>query len=244
MGKRAREAAAAGGGGGGSDGGAKRPREEGSGGAGGAGDEAEKARRTAAREARKAAKKAAKAERATGTLAGKQGAQGGKKDKKAKKAKKDKADKCASAARAPAWTPAWTPAAVVPLGCRAVIVEGLANDATQGEVRALFPKATKVNVARGKARVAFLEPSDVSEALKRDGGRCGGASRVTVTAEDPQAVAAEIAAASEGREVFLKYLPYSTTEDQLRDFFDGCDIVGDIRLMHDPSTGKCKGARA
>lgn len=47
---------------------------------------------------------------------------------------------------------------------------------------------------------------------------------------------------NQGVEVFLKYLPPSATEDGLQELFGNCgDMVGDVRLLRDTSTGKCKG---
>jgi len=46
----------------------------------------------------------------------------------------------------------------------------------------------------------------------------------------------------EGTEVFLKYLPSSADEKSVVKFFKHCgEVVGDVRLLRDSSTGNCKG---
>jgi len=43
-------------------------------------------------------------------------------------------------------------------------------------------------------------------------------------------------------EIFVKFLPYSTTEAQLREFFEECGpVIGEARLLRHPQTGQCKG---
>ena len=47
---------------------------------------------------------------------------------------------------------------------------------------------------------------------------------------------------SDDYEIFIKFLPQSATEREVKDFFADCGpIVGDARLMWDNATGLCKG---
>ena len=46
----------------------------------------------------------------------------------------------------------------------------------------------------------------------------------------------------EGYEIFIKYLPQEATASELKAWFgEAGEIVGDVRLMTNPQTGKCKG---
>ena len=55
-------------------------------------------------------------------------------------------------------------------------------------------------------------------------------------------VAKDAAGHVEGFEIFIKYLPPETTEQNLRDFFSTAgDVVGEARLMVNAQNGKCKG---
>ena len=46
----------------------------------------------------------------------------------------------------------------------------------------------------------------------------------------------------EGYEIFIKYLPQEATASELKAWFgEAGEIVGDVRLMTHPQTGKCKG---
>ena len=250
----------------------KRPRDEAAGASAGAEEERERererARRTTARDERRRAKaarrgkqQAAEAESEAARRGKQQAAEAESKaarkearaasseaDSAARKAARRAAKRREKEARkpaAPAWQPSWAAAASVPLGCRAVLLEGLHEACTQGEVRAALPRATKVNVGRGKARVTFLEAADVAAVLKGcDARGCivvGRTHGVRLKAEDPAAVAAEQQAAAEGREVFVKYLPYTATEQAVADLFAACDLLGEPRLMRDPATQQCKG---
>lgn len=58
----------------------------------------------------------------------------------------------------------------------------------------------------------------------------------------PDGRAVNAAGQLEGYEIFIKYLPDSATEAELKDFFaEAGEIVGEPRLMKHPQSGKCKG---
>jgi len=133
----------------------------------------------------------------------------------------------------------------VPAGCLAVNVAGIPASATQksqGALRKLFPKATKVVYgAPGKARVCFLETADIPDALAVDGRLLDGA-KLSVTPESAEEVAAEAEKAAAGHEVFLKWLPPIATEEELAELFKSCgEILGDVRLKRNPQDGSCMG---
>ena len=110
----------------------------------------------------------------------------------------------------------------MPAGCLAVHVQNIPSSASQksqGVLRKLFPKATKVVYgAPGKARVCFLETADIPEALAVDGTLLDG-SALEVTAERAEQVAEEAQKAAAGHEVFLKWLPPEAEEGQLAETF-------------------------
>ena len=135
--------------------------------------------------------------------------------------------------------------APVPFGCLAVNVSGIpesASQKSQGALRKLFPKATKVVYgAPGKARVCFLETSDIPDALAVDGAKLDG-SKLSVTPERAEEVVAEAEKAAAGHEVFLKWLPPIATEEELAELFKSCgEILGDVRLKRNPQDGSCMG---
>ena len=135
--------------------------------------------------------------------------------------------------------------AQVPAGCLAVHVQNIPSSASQksqGVLRKLFPKATKVVYgAPGKARVCFLETADIPEALAVDGTLLDG-SALEVTAERAEQVAEEAQKAAAGHEVFLKWLPPEAEEGQLAETFKCCgEILGDVRLKRNPQDGSCMG---
>ena len=58
----------------------------------------------------------------------------------------------------------------------------------------------------------------------------------------PAGLAKDAAGNVEGYEIFIKYLPYDTQEDDLATFFSECgEIVGKPRLMRHAQSGQCKG---
>ena len=133
----------------------------------------------------------------------------------------------------------------VPPGCLAVHVANIpasASQTSQGALRKLFPKATKVVYgAPGKARVCFLETSDIADALSVDGTLLDG-SPLSVTPERAEQVEEEAAKAAAGHEVFLKWLPPETEENKLAEIFSKCgEILGDVRLRRNPQDGSCMG---
>jgi len=136
--------------------------------------------------------------------------------KKKKKAKDGDAQLTSKSPAKPAKAPKRNPSTPVPAGCRAVHVVGIASSASQqsqGALRKLFPKATKVIYgAPGKARVTFLESADVAEALLVNGTDLDG-SVLTVTPERQEDVVREAEKAGAGHEVFLKWLPPIATEE-------------------------------
>ena len=166
------------------------------------------------------------------------------KDRKAKR--QPNAAPAATAGAAPAAGPAAGRSAaavaplVVPPDCRSVLVENLVYGCTQRDVRALFKKATKVVLLGklGKARVGFLSAADVREACEQARGQLSGGRQIRARPELPSEISQD-----GGHEIFLKYLPKDTTEDQLTEFFSQCgEIAGDGPiLMRDTVTGLCKG---
>jgi len=165
--------------------------------------------------------------------------------KKKKKAKDGDAQLTSKSPAKPAKSPKRNPSTPVPAGCKAVHVAGIPSSASQqsqGALRKLFPKATKVIYgAPGKARVTFLESADVADALLVDGTELDG-SVLTVTPERQEDVVREAEKAGAGHEVFLKWLPPTATEEVLADLFSDCgEILGDVRLRRNPQDGSCMG---
>jgi len=133
----------------------------------------------------------------------------------------------------------------IPTGCIAVLVSNIpasASQKSQGALRKLFPKATKVVYgAPGKARVCFLDSVDIPDAVAVDGTLLHGSS-LCVSPESPEAVAAEADKAAAGHEVFLKWLPPIANEKGLAEMFEDCgELLGDVRLKRNPQDGSCMG---
>jgi 16S rRNA (cytosine1402-N4)-methyltransferase len=127
----------------------------------------------------------------------------------------------------------------IPPECRSVIVENLVHGCTTKDVRQVFPRATNVVLLGklGKARVGFSDASSVTRACNVAGTLHAGR-RLRVHPDTAKSAADD----SRGHEIFLKFLPRTTTEAEVRAFFQDCGtIVGDPTLMRDSVSGQCRG---